>query len=370
MAVRVRGGLAGRLFLAEGLVVVAALLAAALVASVVGPPIFHDHLMQAGHTMGPSETSHIEAAYADASAISLAVALVVAVAFSLAVAWYVTRRIQAPLAALATAARDVEAGHVPDPVPHGGIGPELDEVADAFNTMAARLAQTDETRRRLLSDLAHELRTPVATITAYVDGLRDGVATWDDDVAQVISEQSARLTRLAADIREVSLAQEGALPLVLGDHPLGPLVTTAVEGAREAYRGKGVDLRIETSAAPDVLVRVDPERIAQVLVNLLGNALRHTDPGGHVAVDLTRAGTDAVLTVSDSGEGMTRDQVAHVFERFYRGDTARDRDRGGSGIGLTVSRALVDQHGGSLVAESPGPGQGSTFTVRLPALRG
>ncbi len=359
-------GLASRLMFAQVLVLLASVLTAAVVAAFVGPPLFHQHLLEAGHAPNSPELAHIEEAYSDASLVSLGVALVIALACAAAVTWHVTGRMRAPLSALADAAREVSRGHLGARVDASGSGVEFDELGRAFNLMASRLEQTEDTRRRLLSDLAHELRTPIATLTVYCEGLRDGVTTWSADTERVITEQTQRLARLAADLDDVSRAEEGRLALDVSPTPVRDLMWSAVQARREDFAQEGVELVADDAAAARSQVEVDPRRIGQVLDNLLANALRHTPRGGSVRLSALAVGDSVEISVADTGDGIDTDQLLHVFERFYRGDSARDRQRAGSGLGLTISRAIADAHRGSLVADSDGPGQGSTFTLTLP----
>ncbi|MER7071908.1 HAMP domain-containing sensor histidine kinase [Terrabacter sp. NPDC000476] len=347
-------------------VLVASIVTAAVVALLVGPPIFHEHLIQAGHAADSPELAHIEEAYRDSSLTSLGIALVVALGCASVVAWYLSRRLQAPLGALTRAAREVSRGHYDRRVAVTGASRELDTLAEAFNTMAERLEQVEDTRRQLLSDLAHEMRTPVATVRAYSEGLQDGVVDWDENVATVLLDQSDRLGRLAEDLDDVSRAEEGRIPLDLRPCRVGDLVWAGADAARAAYQLKGVNLVVDVERASGVSVDVDPQRFGQITANLLGNALRHTPAGGTVSVTAFRDEAEAAIRVTDNGDGISPEQLPHVFERFYRGDTARDRAQGGSGIGLTISKALADALGGSLTATSPGPGEGATFTVTLP----
>lgn len=361
-----RRGLASRLMLAQVLVLVASILTAGLVALLVGPPLFHQHLLEAGHAPNSPELSHIELAYRDASAVSLGVALVLALGCAAAVTWWVTRRIQAPLGALTHAAKELSRGHLATRVETAQSGIELDTLGSAFNLMASQLEQSEDTRRRLLSDLAHELRTPVTTLKLYCEGLRDGVTVWDEATERVMSDQIDRLARLAEDIDDVSRAEEGRIALERTTVAVSDLIWSAGEGQREAFAQRGVNLVADTGSAAGLTVDVDRRRLGQVLDNLIGNALRHTPAGGTVQLSARRSGTEIEIMVTDTGDGITADQLPHVFERFYRGDTARDRDHGGSGIGLTISRAIANAHGGSLTADSAGRGKGATFTVTLP----
>lgn len=232
--------------------------------------------------------------------------------------------------------------------------------------MAARLDSVEDTRRRMLSDLAHELRTPIATISAYHEGLHDGVTSLGPESRAALEEQTQRLARLADDIDEVSTAEEGRLALDLRSHHVSHLLWAAHEGIRDRYAAKGVNLLVDDRSVAGLQVLVDRSRIGQVLTNLLNNALRHTPAGGTVIISAVSDRDHVSITVSDNGDGMTPEQLEHAFERFYRADFARTHDRTGSGIGLTISRAIINAHGGSLTAASSGPDQGSTLTINLP----
>lgn len=356
-----------RLLLAQGAVVAAGIITASAVAAFMGPPIFHDHLVRAGVSAASAELGHAEEAYRDASFIALGIALVIALLCALVVTWYVTGRLQRPLATLTTAARQMGRGHYEVRAQTEDAGPELASLAAAFNTMAAQLGSTEDTRRRLLSDVAHEMRTPVATLSAYLDGLDDGVTEWTPATSALFRANTDRLARLCEDIAMVSRAEEGRLNMTMVPTPVGDLLESATRQVEGSYSAKGVHLQVRPGGGWDTTVRGDPDRLGQVMSNLLSNALRHTPPGGSVSVE-TRPGRDEVnIVVSDTGEGLSAEQLPHVFERFYRADPARTRDDRGSGIGLTIAQAIVDAHGGTVTAASAGLGSGATFTVTLPA---
>ncbi|MFI7482945.1 sensor histidine kinase [Kocuria sp. M1R5S2] len=367
-----RHGLAARFLLAQLVVVAVAVLAAAAAAALVGPPLFHEHLQRAGAAPDGSELYHVERAYRDASLWTLGVALLAALLGALLVTGSLTRRLRRPLAELTRAARDMAGGRYGARVPPMDGGAEVDALAESFNTMAAELERTEDVRRRMLSDLAHEMRTPLAVLAVYREGLEDGVARFDRSTGAVMAEQLARLTRLVEDIDDVSRAEEGRMVLECSPVPVDELLRSAADAARDACALKGVGLRVDTGVGASgddgaAVVLVDRQRMAQVLDNLLSNALRHTPPGGEVVMSSAVAASGAVaVRVADTGEGIAAEHLPHVFERFYRGDAARDRDHGGSGIGLTISRALVEAHGGTLGASSPGPGRGAVFSVTLP----
>jgi two-component system, OmpR family, sensor histidine kinase BaeS len=360
-------GLAGRLFGAQTLIAIVGALTLWLVTSAIGPGIFHTHLKEIAGHVSADTSKHVEEAFTSASAISITVALVASLVAALAVSAYVSRRIAGPVARLAVAARRVATGRYDTRVPLPALGADFATLTTSFNAMAAELESVETTRRRLLADLAHEMRTPVATLDAYLEGMEDGFVTVDAETVTMLRTQTARLTRLAEDITAVSRAEEHQLDMHLQSVMPAQLVATSVDAFRDRYAEREVTLTNDVQ--PDLPVLwADSERLGQVLGNLLDNALRHTPAGGNVSV-IGRAGDDAVtLTVTDSGAGIPREQLPHVFERFYRVDRARDRAHGGSGIGLAIVKALVEAHGGTVTAASDGSGCGATFTVTLPTV--
>ncbi len=360
-------GFAARLMVAQALVLLAGALTTWLVASAVAPGLFHDHLAQAGDTHTASETAHIDEAFGSALLLSLTVALAAAVAAALAVSWYFSRRVQRSVGTVTAAAAGIAAGRLGTRVPSPGLGAEFDTLADGYNALAAQLESVEVTRRRLLADLAHEMRTPLASVEAYLEAVEDGVRDLDAPTLAVIRSSTGRLRRLAEDISAVSRAEEGKLQIHRRTVDAAAVARTALAAAQERYAAKGVTLRETLDPAP---VWADPDRIGQVLTNLLDNALRHTPAGGTVSVSCRAVDHLVEYAVADSGDGIAAEHLPHVFDRFYRADTARDRGHGGSGIGLSIARALVEAHGGRITADSAGPGRGSTFTVRLPAQPG
>lgn len=360
-----RSGLAARLLLAFVLVVAVAGVTAWLVAGLAGPVLFHRHLVSTG-VADPAAVSHAENAFRSASALALSLALAAGLTTSLGVAALLARRVGGSLHAVASAAALLASGRFDARVPEPRLGSEFDALASSFNSMAGRLADSEALRQRLLGDVAHELRTPVATLGAYLDGLEDGVVTLDPQTVTVIRAQAARLTRLADDLAAVSRAEAPTTSLALAPTPPCDLLQLAAGAATERAAAAGVVLRVECGTdLPQVTV--DRERMGQVLGNLLDNALRHTPPGGSVTLSGQRRPRGVLLAVSDTGSGIPAEHLPRVFERFYRVDTARSRTDGGSGIGLAIVRALVEAHGGHVAAFSDGPGRGTRMEVSLPA---
>lgn len=363
-----RPGFGSRLLIAQALVLVAGALTTWVVASAVGPSIFRDHLERAGVEQTAGETAHVETAFTSSLLLSLSVALLAAVVAALAVSWYFSRRVQRTISPVTEAATEVAAGrydaHVPDP----GLGGDFTTLTRTFNSLAERLRAVETTRRRMLADLAHEMRTPLATIDAHLEAVEDGVRDLDQDTLAVLRTSTRRLGRLAEDIGAVSRAEEGGLDIRPRPVESGLLVTTAADAAHDRYDAKAV--RLETAIDTDDPVMADPDRIEQVLTNLLENALRHTPAGGTVTLTCSRVDGWIEFAVTDTGEGIADEHLPHVFDRFYRVDTARDRHHGGSGIGLSIARAIVEAHGGGIRVSSPGVGRGATFVVLLPGSAG
>jgi signal transduction histidine kinase len=367
---RPRPRLAVRLIMAMALVIAVGGLTLLLTANLVAPGLFHEHLSHFG-MMSPEVTQHAEEAFSSSFVISLTVAMVASLLAAGLVSWFLVRRVARPVEELAVAAETVAGGTYTVELPQEPFASELDALSTSFAHMADRLAETDSSRARLLADLAHELRTPLATLEAYIDGLEDGVVAPSEESYETMRGQVSRLRRLAVDLRESAAADEHALHLAPVVLDAAVAAADAVAAATPRYLAKGVELTLAPGAT-GVLVSADAERLGQVLSNLLDNALRHTPPSGHVRVRVA-ASTErarAVITVDDDGDGIPTDQVGSIFERFHRVDEARtSADGSGSGLGLTIARAIITDHGGTLTASSPGPGEGATFTITLPAVK-
>ncbi|WP_024794167.1 sensor histidine kinase [Tomitella biformata] len=356
-----------RLLVAVTAVVVGCAVSAWLVAAAVAPGIFHDHLGRAGIDQHSGEAAHVEEAYTWSMILTWSIALAVAVLLALVVSWVIARRVQRSIAAVTASAAQITGGRYGVRVAGPGLGREFDQLTAAFNELAHRLEETEGTRRQMLSDLAHEMRTPLATLDSYLEALEDGVRELDADTMEILRLSTHRLGRLARDITAVSRAEEGRDRIAAVSIPAAELIDTAIRSVQERYDDKAVALSGHARGA--AIVFVDPDRMGQVLGNLLDNALRHTPTGGAVTVTGRMADSHHVeIIVADNGEGIAPDHLEHLFDRFYRADAARDRRHGGSGIGLTITRALVEAHGGTVSAYSDGPSRGAAFTVRLPAI--
>jgi two-component system sensor histidine kinase BaeS len=243
--------------------------------------------------------------------------------------------------------------------------PELRTLGRAFNTMAARLERQDAGRRALLTDISHELRTPLAVLQGNLEGMLDGVYPRDPAHLSLVLEETQVLGRLIEDLRTLTLSESFELTLARAPTSLVAVARDAVASFEPQAAAAGVTLRLIGGDAEPPLADVDPERIRQVLNNLLANALRHTPRGGAVSVRCAPDGTDRVaVSVHDTGRGIAAADLPHVFERFYKGPDSR-----GAGLGLAIAKSLVEAHGGAIAAESP-PDGGTIVRFTLPAAPG
>lgn len=313
--------------------------------------------------------AQFDAALADTFRTSLTQGLLLAAAVAIAAAagasLLVSRRIAAPIHQLAHASHRLADGQYSERVATRGED-ELSELGTSFNAMAAALEQTEQRRMQLIGDVAHELRTPIATLRGYLEGLMDGVVQPTDETWTRLHGETGRLQRLVDDLQELSRAEAHQLSLKPRRISVVDTVRIVISRLRDDFLQKGVALDVDV---PDGMppAMADPDRVVQVLTNLLTNALRYTPAPGHVGVQVTCAGDEELsIAVCDTGVGIPAEHLPHVFERFYRVDKSRSRALGGSGIGLTIARAVVEAMGGRIWAESDGAGRGSTFRFTLP----
>ena len=274
-----------------------------------------------------------------------------------------SRRILASVRTLNSAAQHLGRGNLSQRVPTQSRD-EIGQLARTFNTMAEGLENAERQRRNMTADVAHELRTPLSNIQGYVEAVRDGVLEPTSDTLDTIHQQVSYLSRLVDDLRLVAETESGNFVLNRAPSSLGVVVRESVEAVRPRAEAKGVNVSLEIP--PELpAFEFDRTRIGQVMGNLLENAIRHTPSGGNVTVSAQVEQSRASVAVADGGEGIPREALGHVFERFYRVDPSRARTTGGAGLGLTIAEQLVEAHGGSIRAESKA-GHGSRFIFDLP----
>ncbi len=346
-----------------------------LVVRLLAPALFDESIRigaGAGGGRGPGggqgAGQALRASFADAVDRALLIGTLVGVAAAALAGAFAAYRLLVPLSRVREATRRMAAGQYDIPLREPRER-ELADLAHDVNRLGTALAETEARRVRLLGEVAHEMRTPLTVIDGYVEGMLDGVIPTTPQALGQVGAEVRRLRRLAEDLSSLSRAAEGRLDVTPAPVELVGTVTNAVERLRAQADERGVALTV-VAPAP-VMVQADADRLAQVVTNLVGNALRATESGGSITVGIGLGdGPDtafALITVTDSGEGIAPDQLERIFERFYRVRCGR-REAGdsGSGIGLTIARDLIRAHGGDLRAASAGRGQGSTFTVALP----
>jgi len=282
---------------------------------------------------------------------------------SIAVGILLSRSVSAPLSRLAQAACSIGRRDLSQRVEvHGSQ--EIQEVAQAFNEMAAELHQAEILRQNLLADVAHELRTPITVIQGNLQAILDDVYELDKAEIAQLYDQTRQLTHLVDDLRELAQAEARQLPLEM--IPLDMTVLLADVAAMYEPIAESLSIELRTRIVEGVpLIRGDRARLMQCLQNLLSNAFRHTPKGGVVTLSLQIDPKTVQVSVSDTGSGISPEHLPHVFDRFYRADPARARQTGGTGLGLAITRAFIQAHGGDISATSAGAGQGSTFTIVL-----
>ena len=354
-----------RLFISYVAVAVVGAVVAYLTVRLLAPSLFDHRVgMMNGAHMGMATTSgaDVHAAFVSALNTALIIGVLASVAAAAVIAAFVTQRLLRPLNAVRDATRQIAAGRYHGTVPLPAE-PELAALAADVNTLAHALADTESRRTRLLGEVAHEMRTPLTALDGYVEGLIDGVFPAEPDTFASLSEELRRLHRLADDLSSLSRAEEQRLDLHPVDTDLADLTRRAVNRLAPQFDDAHVALIINADQA--LPVHVDPDRITQVLTNLLGNALLATPAGGSVTVTAHRAGSRGEVTVTDTGVGLARADLDRVFERFYRAP-GQARRSAGSGIGLTIARGIARGHHGDVTASSAGRGQGASFTLALP----
>ena len=324
---------------------------------VVGGQAFTDLMMKAGDT-----AAHARAMY-DASVTTVVVAAVLLASLvSVVLAIVLARMLAKPLHEVSAAARRIADGDYAARVPREGPE-EIASLADSFNQMAMSLEEQERMRRDFIANAAHELRTPLTNLQGYLEALRDGVITADRSTYESLHEEAERLVRLSQSLDALAEGDAAVGPPVLQSIDLAVAVRAAVELAQPAIDRAG--LRVEVEAPPSLPARANPDHLAQVLANLLSNAIRYTPEGGMVAVRVERHPADLLVSVTNTSEPIPPDDLARVFERFYRVEKSRDPARGGAGIGLAIVKQLVEASGGSVGVESAN-GQ-TRFWFSLPA---
>ncbi len=317
--------------------------------------------------MGPDSAvvQNARAAVNDALLWAAGAAVLAAIALSL----WLSRQVVSPVREMMLASREIAEGRYDKRVNIAGDAhpsDELIQLALSFNQMAARLEQTENLRRELIADVSHELRTPLTAIRGYSEGLIDGVLPANNETYLQIHKEANRMQRLVSDLQELGRVEAEGFAVQARPLSLRKLEPAVRQQLGKQYDDKGVSLEFMIPKdLPSLLA--DEDRLEQVVLNLLGNSLQYTPPGGRVKVIASRADNQVRIDVSDTGTGIAPEHLPRIFDRFYRVDKSRSRSEGGgSGIGLTIAKRLVEAHGGRIWATSDGASKGSTFSFTIP----
>jgi two-component system, OmpR family, sensor histidine kinase BaeS len=311
----------------------------------------------------PPELRTLERIYLRRTGQALFYAAIAAFALALAVGILATRFFTRPIRDLTGAIRKMRAGELEQSVPVFS-NDEFGEMALAFNDMSAEVARSQRLREQMTADIAHDLRTPLSVLTGYLESIREGVLEATPEAVDTMYTEATLLQRLVEDLRTLSMADAGRLSLQLEAVDAGDLLRAARQAFAPLAEQAGVHMELAVEEPPP-RIDVDPSRMRQVFANLIGNALHHTSRGGRIVLGARREDDGVVLTVQDDGRGIASEALPHIFERFYRGDTARSEPGVGSGLGLPIARSLVIAHNGTIEASSE-LHHGTTITIRLP----
>lgn len=380
MLAHIRRHLGWKIFISYLVVILIGAIVLATAAEFVIPRSFDRHLaamgsmmvdMMGSSMMGMDLNADLFTNFRTAVNEALTIAALAAVISAIVVSIFVSRQVVTPVQEMMVASRYIAAGHYDERVnvPGNLSKDDLDELSQlalSFNQMAEKLEKVESMRRQLIGDVSHELRTPLTAIKGSMEGLMDGVLPENDETYMGIYREADRLQRLVNDLQELSRVEAGAYELDLHPVDLLVVISAVVKRLELQFKEKGVLLEVDV---PDDLpsIQADEDRIGQVLLNLVGNALQFTPSGGSVVVSAAQRNKEIKISVSDTGIGISPEDIENIFTRFYRVDKSRSRAGGGSGIGLTISKYLVEAHGGRIWVESAGLDRGSTFTFSLPS---
>lgn len=379
-----RNHLGAKLLLSYLIIIVVGVFVLVIASQFILPGSFSRHMIGMSMTLAPGASAGVDgmmggqgsganpmsdlysdfrASFNEALMYAAAAATTIAVALSI----LLSRNVIAPVHSMTRVTESIARGHYDERVRVQGED-ELAQLAGRFNQMTERLEQVESMRQRLIGDVSHELRTPLTAIKGSMEGLMDGVLPATHETFLQIHEEANRLSHLVDDLQELSRVEAHAYELDIQPLDISLVVRTVAKRLSPQFESKHIKLDLELDRdLPQVLA--DEARAVQVLTNLVGNALQYTPKNGAVTIATKQAGNEVQISVHDTGVGIPSEHLQYVFDRFYRVDKSRSRRAGGgSGIGLTIARALVEAHGGRIWVESAGLGKGSTFMFMLPTV--
>ena len=364
-----RDHLSWKLFFSYILVVLVSTLTLNVAAQLALPTALDRHMggmdMMSGDMGGMMGDSSTLDAFSNAFDEVMLLSILIASLTAAFVSIFVSRKFIAPVQHLTAASQKITQGDYQERVALSPGNDELHQLAARFNQMAAALENNEEIRKQLIGDVAHELRTPLTTIKGSMEGLIDGVLSSTPETFQHLYRETDRMQTLINDLQELSRVEAGGYQLDLKTGQIADVIETTQHRLAQQFKDKGVALKLDLAEQLPAS-QIDEDRIGQVLLNLVGNALQYTSQGGSVTINAQCIENELRVSVIDDGIGIEAQHLALMFTRFYRVDKSRARAHGGSGIGLTISKHLIEAHGGEIWAESAGLGHGTKVIFTLP----
>ncbi len=310
-----------------------------------------------------------DAKFRESSYSAISVAAVIAVVLAVIIGYFVSRSLTKPIQRITRTASQIRNGDLTARTGVRGTD-EIGQLGETFDDMATSLEKDLKLEHRLTSDVAHELRTPLMAILATVEAMQDGVLPADDEHLETLASETRRLSRLVDAMLKLSRLENGTTELKVERTDVVYLVRSLVSSQHQLFHEKGLHLRFnDNTAHGECQADIDPDLIREAIVNLMSNAMRYTDEDGWVVVSVGSGHSDAIISVRDTGIGITKEDIPQTFSRFWRSDVSRERVSGGLGVGLSITKEIVDRHNGTISVDSE-LGKGTTFTIRVPLNRG
>lgn len=372
----IRSHLSVKLFLSFVIIII--VLTIVLVAAVefIMPNAFASHL-QFMRTMVEGKGGNLEdldlnlyESFRSALYASLQFALPISLIAAIIISIFFSREFVKPIIELSVTSQKISKGKydqrvvLPKELPITEMD-ELKQLAISFNQMASKLEQTENLRKQLIGDVSHELRTPISLIKASMEGLIDGIVPKTEKTFYQVQVEADRLTKLVNDLQELSIIESKAYKLHKEKFNINTVISSVIENISPQFAQKNIQI-IKNSQDPKITAFFDIDRIKQVLTNILANAYQYSEKGGTVNISTTAKNNHVLVLISDTGKGIKNEDLPHIFTRFYRADKSRSRKSGGSGIGLTIAKQLVEAHDGKIWAESKGENQGTIISFTIP----
>ena len=280
---------------------------------------------------------------------SIAIIGILSIITSIAIIWIISRRTLNPITNIVNTSKYLSKGDFTKRIDQSVSG-ELSEIVPAFNYMAAELQKLDELRKIMIADIAHELRTPMTNLKGYIEGWSDGIIKPDNETLKILDYQVNTLSKIIDDLSTLSLAESGMLSLNISEFELNNKISEIINNFK--LRSQSQNININNNITPDITINYDPQRFTQIVTNILNNSILATDDGGIISFSTSTNNNNLLLKISDNGTGIPKDELPYIFDRFYRTDKSRNRQSGGSGLGLSIVKYLIESHNGTIKINS------------------